>query len=148
MTTLKLKPEIKARFVEALKLKPEIKARFVEALRSNKYPQGRGCLRDKDSFCVLGVLSDLAVQDGVANWEQDYLRVNGWRFSTFFPVELFSWACEGNFTDSNGVTAFPLSYVAFPLSDSEEDSGACLVYANDDLGQTFPEIACLVEEYL
>jgi len=121
------------------KLKPEIKARFLEALRSNKYPQGRGCLRYKDSFCVLGVLSDLAVQDGVASWERDYLTVNGWCFSTLFPEELVSWACEGNFTDSNGVTTFPLS--------NSEEAGS-LTHANDELKKTFSEIACLVEKYL
>jgi hypothetical protein len=127
------------------KLKPEIKARFLEALRSNKYPQGRGCLRDKDSFCVLGVLSDLAVQDGVASWERDYLwrrdylTVNGWRFSALFPEELLSWACEGSFPNLSGVTAFPLS--------NSEEAGS-LTYANDELEKTFPEIACLVEEYL
>jgi hypothetical protein len=121
------------------KINSQIKELWCSSLRSNKYPQGRGCLRDKDSFCVLGVLSDLAVQDGVASWERDYLTVNGWRFSTFFPVGLFSWACEGNFTDPNRVTSFPLS--------NSEEAGS-LTYANDELKKTFSEIACLVEEYL
>ena len=124
-----------------LKLKPEIKARFVEALRSRKYAQGKYNLRHQDKFCCLGVLGDLAVQDGLASWSEDQLIVNGSCYGALFPEQLLAWACESNVTMPNGETTFP-------LPDSEEDSGACLVYANDDLGQTFPEIACLIEKYL
>jgi hypothetical protein len=120
------------------KLKPEIKARFLEALRSNKYQQGEGRLKKQDHFCCLGVLSDLAVQDGVANWEEDALVVGDIYSKSLFPEQLLSWACEGNFPDLSGVTAFP-------LSDSEK--AGSLTYANDELEKTFPEIACLVEEY-
>ena len=49
-------------------MKPEIKQRWVAALRSGHYKQGPSALRRDDRFCCLGVLCDLAVQDGVANW--------------------------------------------------------------------------------
>lgn len=55
------------------KLRPEIKAEWVQALRSGQYAQGRGVLRfrapdDGDSYCCLGVLTDLAVQAKVGTW--------------------------------------------------------------------------------
>lgn len=47
-------------------MNPEIKKRWLEALRSGKFKQGRGQLRDsRDQLCCLGVLCELAVQDGV-----------------------------------------------------------------------------------
>ena len=122
-----------------LKLKPKIKARFIEALRSNKYLQGEGRLREQDHFCCLGVLSDLAVQDGVANWEEDVLVVGDIYSKSLFPEQLLGWACEGNFPDLNGVTAFPLP---------ESEEARSLTYANDELEKNFSELACLVEEYL
>ncbi len=46
------------------KLKPNVKAKWLEALRSGKYPQGEAALRTRmpngtDSFCCLGVLCDV-----------------------------------------------------------------------------------------
>lgn len=45
-------------------MKPEIKKRWIEALRSGKYNQGKGYLCKDDSYCCLGVLCELAVEDG------------------------------------------------------------------------------------
>lgn len=54
-------------------MKPDIKSRWVSALRSGEYAQGRNYLRQIDhqdvpQFCCLGVLCDLAKQDGIATW--------------------------------------------------------------------------------
>jgi hypothetical protein len=51
-------------------VKPEIKQRWIAALRSGDYQQGRCQLRGRGgaAFCCLGVLTDLAVQDGVCRW--------------------------------------------------------------------------------
>lgn len=47
-------------------MNPEVKNRWVAALRSGNYNQGSGALRDiNNGFCCLGVLCDLAVQDGI-----------------------------------------------------------------------------------
>lgn len=46
-------------------MKPEIKARWTQALRSGEYPQTTETLKDDDGYCCLGVLCELAVQDGV-----------------------------------------------------------------------------------
>ena len=123
-----------------LKLKPEIKARFVEALRSRKYPQGRYRLRSRDNFCCLGVLGDLAVQDGLASWEENALIVDNSYYKELFPGQLLSWACESNPANPNEGTDFPL-FKNGPNKDS-------LAGANDEDGMSFEEIACLVEKYL
>lgn len=53
----------------------DIKERWVAALRSGEYEQGYGLLRNsQEYYCCLGVLSELAVQDGViASATQDYV---------------------------------------------------------------------------
>lgn len=49
-----------------------IKRKWIKALRSGEYVQGyaRLCIpgKDFDSFCCLGVLTDLAVREGVCAW--------------------------------------------------------------------------------
>ena len=58
-------------------MNPIIKQRWVEALRSGNYIQGTGFLRQDrdgtpgDKWCCLGVLCDLAAQDGYGHWEGD-----------------------------------------------------------------------------
>jgi hypothetical protein len=49
----------------------EIKARWVAALRSGKYQQGRHWLCNRNTYCCLGVLCELAVEAGVALAESD-----------------------------------------------------------------------------
>lgn len=49
----------------------EIKTRWIEALRSGEYEQGHGNLKNDGKFCCLGVLCELAVQDGVIE-RKDY----------------------------------------------------------------------------
>jgi hypothetical protein len=51
-------------------MEPQIKERWIAALRSGKYLQGARQLRYRDArgalrHCCLGVLNDLAVQDGI-----------------------------------------------------------------------------------
>jgi hypothetical protein len=46
-------------------MKADIKERWVAALRSGEYRQAEGYLRTEEGFCCLGVLCELAVQDGV-----------------------------------------------------------------------------------
>lgn len=48
------------------KMDKKIKKRWVAALRSGKYKQGKGALHNRQNeFCCLGVLCELAVEDGV-----------------------------------------------------------------------------------
>ena len=50
----------------------QIKQAWIDALISGVYEQGESCLRDGDKFCCLGVLCDLAEQDGFDNWKDGY----------------------------------------------------------------------------
>ena len=48
------------------KMNPDVKAKWLEALRSGRYKQGRHVLKTKSgSFCCLGVLCHLAQKEGV-----------------------------------------------------------------------------------
>lgn len=63
-------------------MKPDIKQKWIEALRSGEYVQGTGCLHNADngSFCCLGVLCDLADQEGIITSfgsEEDHDGLNG-----------------------------------------------------------------------
>lgn len=50
-------------------MKREVKLKWVEALRSGQYQQGKKMLHSlrDDTYCCLGVLSDLAVKEGVVS---------------------------------------------------------------------------------
>lgn len=85
-------------------MNPEIKARWVAALRSGEYRQGDGFLRihqadDSDLYCCLGVLCDLAVQDGLAFWSKPKssqaaasIVTQASRDCTGLPVPIREWA--------------------------------------------------------
>lgn len=51
-------------------MNPEIKALWLEALRSGEYKQTTGVLNDGCRYCCLGVLTDIAVQQGLGKWEK------------------------------------------------------------------------------
>ena len=118
------------------KLKPEIKKRWQKAL--GEYPQAQGKLRTPDGFCCLGVLGDLAVQDGLAHWNE-YLElvVNDVEEDAEFPECLLSWAFED--IDLN------TKYLATLTSFTYSEVGQCLAYDNDN-GASFAEISQLIEE--
>lgn len=52
-------------------MKEQVKLKFIEGLRSGDYTQRTGALRMNDSHCVLGVLCDLAVKEGVTEWHKE-----------------------------------------------------------------------------
>jgi hypothetical protein len=47
------------------KMDRRVRDLWVRALRSHLFPQGRGALRQGDRRCALGVLVEIAIQDGV-----------------------------------------------------------------------------------
>lgn len=125
-------------------MKTEIKERWLEALRSGNYEQGRRVLRSTDDhYCCLGVLCDLAAQEGVVEARQSsetglwhYVGAEAydeWRFgsSTTLPKAVAVWA---ELDDNNP------SVIA-----GDEDRS--LAGINDE-GADFAEIADLIEEYL
>lgn len=120
------------------KLKPEIKKRWQKAL--GEYPQAQGKLRTPDGFCCLGVLGDLAVQDGLAHWNE-YLELvvnDDYKEGMEFPECLLSWAFEDinlNTEDLASSTSFTYSKV-----------GTSLAYDNDN-GANFAQISQLIEDH-
>lgn len=46
-------------------MNPKIKEMWIEALESGKYKQGYGQLEKDNQFCCLGVLCQVAIQNGV-----------------------------------------------------------------------------------
>lgn len=136
----------------------DVKQKWVAALRSGEFEQCKGTLRMGDSFCCLGVLSELAVRDGVieppvALGDDDWRSHRGdgqpvWAYDNeagHLPDAVANWAgltYSYESYDVPGTTA-----ETGPECDPEA-GGNRLSYYNDDRGMTFSEIANIIEEYL
>ena len=77
----------------------EIKTKWLDALRSGKYRQGANYLRtrgaDRDNYCCLGVLCELAVAEGVI--EPPVIEPTGEYYyagdsAAYLPAEVRRWA--------------------------------------------------------
>ena len=119
---------------------------WVDALRSGKYVQGMHALRQttgqgsKDTYCCLGVVTELAVAAGVLpagvlleivqeKAEYHYLAdETGGQTSCCLPESVGKWL------EINECIDFPI--------DGCTESAVCL---NDILGYSFPQIADLIE---
>lgn len=118
-------------------MKPDIAARWTAALRSGEYPQGTGALNEDGKFCCLGVLSELAVADGVVERQavslmgpamHSYAVAGSEEVNTGFPpMEVREWA--GMFSRTG---------------DFRGDSRAPLTSINDS-GTPFAEIADIID---
>lgn len=122
----------------------EIKELWVENLTSGKYTQGHYFLRDKDSnFCCLGVLCDLYVKAGNAQW---LLSENATKHKTYkigfekeggqLPKEVMRWA---GFTPGISATI---------TIESRVSENTTTLSSLNDTGTTFKEIAKIIEERL
>jgi hypothetical protein len=133
-------------------MNPQIKARWVAALRSGDYTQVEGRLNKNDEgFCCLGVLCEIAVEDGIVNkklaselgYEHDsfaYLDdgINDRTYPQFdvLPHNVKDWA---GIRDTNPEVKWE--------HKGEEDEYP-LSALNDDFKLTFTEIADIIEEQL
>lgn len=117
-----------------LKLKPEIKHKWLQALRSGNYDQGRSRLRnDHGEYCCLGVLCDLV---GPNDWGAGEYSTyhNTWKDSVTeipFPEwSSFFWlGCDAFEHELRGIQAD-------------------LMDLNDNKCKTFSEIADYIENKL
>ena len=83
-----------------MKLRPEIKKRWVDALRSGQYKQGQNRLKSGDRFCCLGVLCDLSRIDLGENWDNE----DNFNFkSGELPQNVMEWA---GLSDARGLYSF------------------------------------------
>lgn len=111
-----------------------IKEKWLTALRSGDFSQTTGVLEHKGSFCCLGVLCSLAVEDGVIqrndSHEGIYYGTHGDESALVLPVGVMEWAN----IDSNPLIV-------------DEYGNTSLADLNDG-GKTFEEIADFIEEQL
>jgi hypothetical protein len=109
-----------------LEMDPGIRARWVAALRSGEYPQAHQQLRDGDGRCCLGVLCELAVEDGVI--APPYMGGGAWVYDgadTDLPETVWRWA---------------------GLDSGNPEAGEfTLIELNDDEHWDFAEIADAIE---
>lgn len=118
---------------------PEIKTAWLAALRSGDYKQGMQVLASEENgYCCLGVLCDLAEKAGAVTSVQVNSPLVDSRVKafgaeeacSFLPVEVRTWAGIENHAPS--------------IKQPYRTVG--LHYLNDT-GNTFEEIAKLIEEY-
>jgi hypothetical protein len=144
-------------------LKPQVKQLWLEALRSGNYAQCPGKLADgRGGHCCLGVLSELAVQEGVVTKEVEehtYETLDGglgigysvhygrYMASNYLPREVAEWAFEP-FDETSAYWENPRVNdprpVNHPLRNGQNTDLANL----NDEGLTFHEIADVIEKEL
>lgn len=112
-------------------MNPEVKTKWLAALRSGQFKQGRGRLArvtpEGEEFCCLGVLCELAVQEGVAKRKLDW-EIFVYDFSEhYLPETVAEWS---GLDDGQGCR--PGTF----------DSLSVL---NDDRCYTFDQIADIIE---
>lgn len=127
-------------------MKPEIKAALVAALESGEYKKGTQYLKRGECFCLEGVLCDLAVKVGLADWVADRVPGSGgiyclvehtYGFSGYrsLPTAIVEWA---------GLADYPTL-----MYKGERFRWYVL---NDGIGKdhplTFPELAKLIKEQM
>ena len=108
-----------------------IKQLWLDALPH--YTQATGFLRDGDTFCCLGVLCDIAEQDGVGRWEGETFKSNDCMSNQVLITPVIEWSGLNlntgfmNFDDRHGLSV-------------------SLTSANDG-GCTFAQIADLIKAF-
>lgn len=133
-------------------MKREIKFRWVEALRSGKYRQGRNYLHDREgNFCCLGVLCDLAVQEGVIS--KPYLNVHPgnvqspkiWHSAAEIGHFVFYYGEEGK-SHSGVLPTLIMAWAGLDEDDPRINNTRLSVF--NDRGHSFEEIALLIEKHI
>jgi hypothetical protein len=115
-------------------MKTEIKQKWVEALRSGEYTQGKFRLYNGRSYCCLGVLCNLYMNEKNETWyyltseTSDNYYCDG--ESELLPVAVMDWA------ELNSGNGDPLVNV---------DVAHSLAELNDTLKYTFAQIADVIE---
>lgn len=135
-------------------MNPEIKDRWLQKLRSGQYDQIKGELWDGEGFCCLGVLCEVAVEDGIIKRNEDFnsgytaplmCRDDSgddrefYRENSILPTVVKEWA---GLDDNNPAVEMKGFY------DPDDDSDVELSELNDSAGYTFEDIANIIEDKL
>lgn len=123
-------------------MNPEIKAEWIRRLRSGDYEQGRGALCRDNTYCCLGVLSEIAserrIVDRVELVDVDFTFMCYSEDTTTLPVAVQDWVGI-----SSGVGRFMLPGSVKTRDDRTRLSLAML----NDTGFTFSQIADIIEAF-
>lgn len=117
----------------AAMMKQEVKQMWINALRSGEYNQCRDKLKktngNKESFCCLGVLTDLAIKDSSNNesW-------NDFEEYVFLPGFVMNWAGMNNINSTGRLYNYNTIKNSICLSDK------------NDFGASFKQIADMIEK--
>lgn len=127
-------------------MKANVKELWVQALRSGKYEQGRAWLHnaDTDEYCCLGVLCEVAKENGVEmsvrNETRSFDTVTLYDMdSQFLPPSVASWA-------GLNVDESPTVHTQNPYTGEENQYS--LVDLNDEFQWSFNKIADIIEDQL
>lgn len=119
-------------------MKKTIKDKWVKALRSGKYKQGHCLLKKGNTYCCLGVLTDLYIKakkkkwtyDGMANGKKIYIYKSRKDISSaYLPKEVQDWA-------------------GLKSPDPQPKNHCELTLLNDSRKKTFKQIATIIEKGL
>lgn len=105
--------------------------KWVDALRSGKYKQAKERLRDKNSYCCLGVACDVS---GVGKWQKDFW--NSWEYAVYeAPGDVNDLDLPKGVQKWLGIRLANPKFKRVPASQ-----------LNDEMGKTFEEIADYIEK--
>jgi hypothetical protein len=133
------------------RLRPEVKEKLCSALRSDEYVQGTGYLKQNFGngdvrHCCLGVLTELAIADGV-EMDVEVIDVGAGITHTsydgatmYLPLQVEKWA----FVEPTSDPEVTVKYVDEDHVGREDQ----LVNLNDDGEHTFEQIAGIIEQAL
>lgn len=137
------------------RMNPIIKDKWVAALRSGKYRKARNRLHNRfkdaytgeyqDSYCALGVLCDIAVQEGV---QVNVINptTTGYKIfdgtSTTLPESIREWAGLNGYTDPS------VMVVHDPKRPEDSAQKRSITALNDVDNMSFQDMAKFIEEFL
>jgi hypothetical protein len=134
-----------------LVLRAEYKKLWLDGMLSGEYVQGKYTMRSPDgSFCPLGVLADVsgkghwdmtrermfALYNGNPDTDEALIKVKGYAF-------IYS---DGESQLNQGIQHLPKNFARLVgLTSDDQDM---ITNANDNVGQTFAEIASWIKDFL
>lgn len=140
-------------------MKTEIKDRWIEKLESDEYEQTTGELKNDEGYCCLGVLCEVAVEDGIIKRSDDGLgyvapytsrasgEVTQYRENSSLPRVVADWAgLPDGFQGVNPLV--PFEDTTLDEDDEYRIDNVELSELNDTYKLSFPEIAKLIKDNL
>jgi hypothetical protein len=124
-----------------MKMNAAVKAKWLEALRSGRFPQTHGTLRDKVGYCCLGVLTELAQNEGVCKMKS----LDG-EHHEYLPVD----SDPGLYGETAGLLGVVQDWAGIrnstaPELDYAKYGVSSVIGLNDELRLTFAQIADVIE---